>query len=148
MERRFRDIIRKISTKQAGFKLKSLTDNFEKEISDEVVISSNGVIGQSMNPFPLHLSVTTGIKASESERSVAVYPNPVVDELSIDWSGVGIEDVSFNIVDCFGHKQKVNPALQYSRGMKIDVQALTPGTYFVKVFSKTGLLKVLKFVKV
>ena len=105
--------------------------------------SSNGEMFYYRNATEI-----TSIAPIRTDAQLAIYPNPVIDELSIDWSGVEIEDVSFNIVDCYGHEQKVNPALQYSRGMKIDVQAYTPGTYFVKVFSKTGLLKVLKFVKV
>jgi hypothetical protein len=76
------------------------------------------------------------------------YPNPVVDELSINWNTTEMDDVSFSIVDFLGREQNVNTSRQNAEGIKIEVDHLNPGSYFVKVFSKTQVLKVLKFVKV
>ncbi len=90
----------------------------------------------------------TSIAPINTDHRVSVYPNPVVDELSIDWSDAEVENVSISIVDYFGREQNVNEVRQNAGGIKIDVDHLNPGSYFIKVFSKTGTLKVLKFVKV
>lgn len=90
----------------------------------------------------------TSIAPIRLDAKLTVFPNPVVDELSIEWSSADVENVSFHIVDCFGREQYVNTSRQNARGIKIDVDHLNPGSYFIKVFSKTRVLKVLKFVKV
>lgn len=90
----------------------------------------------------------TSIAPVSTDEHFTLYPNPVIDELSIDWRDAEIENISFSIIDCFGREQNVNSERQNVRGIKVDVDPLTPGTYFVKVFSKTGALKVLRFVKV
>ena len=90
----------------------------------------------------------TSIAPISTNENITVYPNPVVDELSIEWPGVEIENVSIRIVDCIGREQNINTSRQNPGGIKIDVDHLNPGSYFIKVFSSAGALKVLKFVKV
>jgi hypothetical protein len=129
-------IFSNLNQEKVGFKLKSLTENFEKEISDEVVISSNEVIGQSMNPFPLHLSATTGISSSKNERSVSVYPNPVTDKFQIKSgyriSSVTISGLSGNVILC-------QPGISdYS--VLIDSKNLAPGLYLLKIETSNGTI--------
>ena len=129
-------IFSNLNQEKVSFKLKSLSDNFEKEISDEVVISSNGVIGQSMNPFPLHLSATTGIKDYENERSVSVYPNPVTDKFQIKSgyriSSVTISGLSGNII--------LNQSGISDYSVSVDSKNLAPGLYLLKIETSNGTI--------
>jgi len=129
-------IFSNLNQEKVGFKLKSLTDNLEKAISDEVVISSNEVIGQSMNPFPLHLSATTGIKASEKEGLVSVYPNPVTDKFQIK-SGYRISAVTISGLS--GNVILRQPGISdYS--VLVDSQNLAPGLYLLKIETSNGTI--------
>jgi len=105
--------------------------------------SSNGEMFYYRNATEI-----TSIVPISANENFSVYPNPVVDELSIDWSDAEIEKVSLSIVDYFGREQNVKEVGQNSGGIKLDVHLLSTGTYFVKVYSKRGLVKILKFVKV
>ena len=105
--------------------------------------SSNGEMFYYRNATEI-----TSIAPVSTNENITVYPNPVVDELSIEWSSVEMEDISFTIVDCFGREQNVNTSKQNAGGIKIDVDHLNPGSYFIKVFLNTRSLKVMKFVKV
>jgi len=118
------------------FTLKSLAENYEKGISDEVKFLSNEVYGQSMNPYPLHLSATTGIFGSENERTLSVYPNPVTDKFQIRCNNriysVTISGLSGN-------------AIQYQTNIsdytvKIDTRNLAPGLYLLKIETSNGTI--------
>lgn len=90
----------------------------------------------------------TSVAPVSKVDNITLYPNPVVDELSIDWNSPEVENTSYSIVDFLGREQKVNTARQNAKGIIMDVDHLNPGAYFIKVFSRTGVIKVLKFVKV
>jgi len=66
-----------------SFKVKTHSDGMEKRITDEVIFNTDEVFGRAMNPYPLHLESSTGISAASTEGSIAVFPNPVTDELQI-----------------------------------------------------------------
>lgn len=129
-------IFSNLNQEKIRFKVKSLTDTFEKEISDEVLISANEVIGQSMNPFPLHLSATTGLGGSEKERSLSVYPNPVADKFQIisgyRISSVTISGLSGNVI--------LRQSNVSDNKVSINTQNLAPGLYLLKIETSNGTI--------
>jgi hypothetical protein len=90
----------------------------------------------------------TSVNPGKVLEGFTFYPNPATDELAIGWEGSVNEDFSFSVVDCFAREQTINTFRQSSSGINLDVRPLTPGTYFVKVYSEKGIWKVVKFLKV
>jgi hypothetical protein len=129
-------IFSNLNQEKMSFKLKSPDDNFEKKISDEIVITSNEVIGQSMNPYPLHLSVTTGIMGSENQRSLSVYPNPVNDKFQIR-SGYKISAVT--VSELTGKTILYQPNISENT-VVIDTRNLEPGLYLLKIETANGTI--------
>lgn len=66
-----------------SFKIKSLSNDLETPLSDEVVFGTDVVFGQAMNPYPLHLASSTSVLDIANDGFIAVYPNPVTDKLQI-----------------------------------------------------------------
>jgi hypothetical protein len=123
-----------LNQEKMSFKLKSSDENFEKEISDEVVVSANEVIGQSMSPFPLHLSAVTGLSGAENDRILSVYPNPVADKFQIK------SDMRINSITISGLSGNSVLYLSNTSGktMLIDTQNLAPGLYLLKIETSNG----------
>jgi len=129
-------IFSNLNQEKMSFKLKSPDDNFEKGISDEIVITSNGVIGQSMNPYPLHLSATTGILGSGNQRSLSVYPNPMTDKFQIK---SGYEISSVTIFGLTG-ENILNQSYISENTVVIDTRNLAPGLYLLKIETANGTI--------
>ncbi|MBK9104050.1 MAG: T9SS type A sorting domain-containing protein [Saprospiraceae bacterium] len=95
----------------------------------------------------LEMDTTTAVATILSDNTFVLYPNPVTDEVSIAWGDSDLGNTNCTIVDCFGRTQQVKPGVQYGGRIRFDVQHLSQGTYFIKLLSENGLVKVLKFVK-
>lgn len=76
----------------------------------------------------------TNVDASSLDQSVSIrlniYPNPVVDELTIETN----EPTNVQIIDASG---KVVVSTSISQKEVVDMRALSSGTYIVKVGSST-----------
>lgn len=125
-----------VNQEKMSFKLKTTDDVSEKKITDELVVISNQIIGQPMNPYPLHLTVTTGIPASEKERQLSVYPNPVHDKFQIR-SGYKISSVAIS-----GLTGKTICYLPFNseNTVTVDSQSLAPGLYLLKIETENGTI--------
>jgi hypothetical protein len=87
-----------------------------------------------------------GRMAKVSANGLVVYPNPMQELLQIQCSGCGDEAVQVEIVNVLGEqvlltKRKLNTA------QVIDVKALIPGLYMLKLCNENGILFTTKIVK-
>lgn len=123
-----------LDQEKLNFKVKSLSDGFEKKISDEVIFLRNEVFGQSMNPYPLHLSPTTGISASVNAGSVYIYPNPVADKFQIR-SGTKINSV---ILTGISGNRIFNQTVISGNTLQVDATDLAPGLYLLIIETVKG----------
>jgi hypothetical protein len=95
----------------------------------------------------LEMDTTTAVSNILRDDSFLLYPNPATDELTVKWGDADADNFTCTIVDCFGRIQQVYPGAQNAGRLNIDIHLLSQGTYFLKLLSDTGLVKVLKFVK-
>lgn len=106
--------------------------------------------GDKIYSKTISLTMATGVSAIVNEKSFAVYPNPVVDALNIDFDLAASSDVSISLVDVNGKlvkeltSGKMNSGKQHFAFSNDDV---SQGLYFVKVqageqsFSKRVFVK-------
>ena len=85
------------------------------------------------------LKTSTGITEQvKSVETIGIYPNPVQNILSVACTDKNIRAEVFNMM---GTRQNVEMKVN-----EIDVSNLSPGTYFVKLYSGVGIV-VQKFIK-
>lgn len=94
---------------------------------------------------PYEISIPTGIELPEITLSWIVYPNPVGDILILKTGGSDQDNLSFKLLDMSGRLLKEEKIL--SPETDISFSGISPGTYFLKVFTKAGEIKVFKIVK-
>ena len=80
---------------------------------------------------------TIGTKEHTSESLFSVFPNPSSGDFYVSLSG--ISDVQAVVTNVFGQKVDVDFQVSGSLGV-IDGTLLPAGTYFISIFSKSGVL--------
>jgi hypothetical protein len=117
-----------------NFRLKSATSDKEEIITEELVLNSNEIFGETMKPMKLHLANATGINEIFSENQLSVYPNPVNNELQIESKSV-ILSVTLNGLS--GNKiQQLSGLSDYN--LLINTKMLVPGAYILKIETSSG----------
>ena len=118
------------------FRIKSLTNEFENQLSEELIFASDDVYGKAMNPFQLHLSGATGIIDAEFDSSVLVYPNPVTHKLQISSDNpiysVTLSGLTGNYI------QTLSNISEYT--LVINTGNLVPGLYILKIETSKGII--------
>jgi len=77
------------------------------------------------------IDATTGITDSQIENSVQVYPNPASDVLNVQVS----VDAKVQMSDLNGKQVVAEQNVNANQKQTIDVSALAPGVYMVKIFN-------------
>ena len=95
----------------------------------------------------LEMDTTSAVATILPDQLFLLYPNPATDALSVEWGDMDLGNITCSIVDCYGRSQQVNPDARNAGRITMDVQHLSQGTYFIKLLSENGFVKVLKFVK-
>jgi len=117
-----------------SFKLKSLNDDLEKPIAEELIFSTDMIYGKPMNPFPLQLSNPTGLNEPDFDKSIDVYPNPVYEKLHIQSDrmiqSVVISGLSGNCIKILSNLNDYT--------LQIDAGNLVPGMYMLKIETLNG----------
>ncbi len=118
-----------------NFRIKSLANNSEEEIADQLVFNTDEVYGQALNPFQLHLTNPTGIKETVTDPTVLVYPNPVTDELQII-SEAKIQSVTLSGLsgNCI---QILSNISEYT--LLMNTRNLVKGMYMLKIETSKGI---------
>lgn len=104
-----------------------------------------GTNGINFNDFWQFNPTDNTIGLEEQSFQVKVYPNPVIDVLRIQSSGLSLENLDLSIYDLNG-KLLLKEALLYFQ-QNIDVTALQNGTYILRIGSDKQMLHQEKFVK-
>ncbi len=119
-----------------SFRLKSLTNDLEIPLTDELHFGTDEVYGQALNPYPLHLASSTGILDVETDGAVRVFPNPVFDELQIisddKIRSVTLSGLSGNCI------QSISNIDEYT--LQISTVNLGSGMYILKIETSKGTL--------
>jgi hypothetical protein len=119
-----------------SFSLKSLKNNSETPLLDELIFGPDQVYGQAMTPFQLHLAGATGISDIENDGLVMVYPNPVTDQLQI-MSEAKIQSVTLSGLsgNCIQLHSNIS---EYT--LLLNTGNLVPGMYMLKIETSKGIV--------
>ncbi len=91
---------------------------------------------------------TSAVYTIAAIDKINLSPNPVVDELSVQSQDINMEELSVVVVDYVGRLQTSFITMQGRDKISIDMTALSPGIFFLKLMSGGKLVKVMRFVKV
>lgn len=101
-------------------------DNGSTSTIDEAVtngyISGTNVLGT--NEFTFNPS------------EISVYPNPVVNELTIELNGDSKQDISYSIIDVVGKTVLTGTTVNNSSIIKLDISSFKKGVYFINFSDK------------
>ena len=97
--------------------------------------------------FSLPYSVTlAGVISLGDGKFINYYPNPVVNELFINWNVPNAATFSVQISDINGNKVFLN--ISFNNGNTIDLSKLNSGMYIIKFYnSQLNISKTAKFIK-
>ena len=94
--------------------------------------------------------LTTGVSLTDKAESsdMLLYPNPVIDQLQINYESLKIENVQVEIVDLQGrvlHQQTII-SQNGTNQLKISVSQLSKGLYVCR-FKSDDKIEIIKFIK-
>ena len=118
-----------------SFSVKSLDNDLEKQLSDELVFRSDEVNGQAMNPYLLHLSVLSEIVDNNNDGSIIIFPNPVRDELQIKSNDL-IYSVTLSGLSGQAILFRTNIS---EHSLSINTSNLIQGMYILKIETAKGI---------
>lgn len=104
-----------------------------------------GTNGINFNDFWQFNPTDNSIGLTENRIDVKVYPNPVVDEIHIESLGFPFEQLELTIFDVHGKLLLKEDLLYFQQN--IDVTALKPGTYILKIGNAKQILHQEKILK-
>lgn len=119
-----------------------LFENLQMDTTVWVATSnSTGILGCLSARVPMYLDViSTSSEGLSTAASITIYPNPVQDELWVVSSSD--EPITMEVFNIYGSK------LLFSRGSKLDLRAISPGCYFLRILDNKGqILKCERIVK-
>lgn len=119
-----------------SFRVKSVTNETEELITEELAFKPDEIFGASMTPYQLHLASPTGIIEKEFNSSVFVFPNPVFDELKINSEAV-VKSVEITSMsgNCLQHLSNIS---EYT--LTINTTNLVSGMYMLKIETAKGIV--------
>lgn len=125
-----------VDQEKFSFRYKAAERNTEEEITEELNLKTDEIIGQPMIPMALHLSGATGIDDTAADLLISIYPNPVIDELQIvsqsKIKSVTLSGLSGNSIQLLSNISEYN--------LKLDTRTLVPGMYMLKVETSKGIV--------
>lgn len=94
-------------------------------------------------------TLTTGIHSNKALPSVKLYPNPVKDVLTIQYSGNRLNDMQLEICDMAGRSISLQKFHDVESGQQIslNVNSLSKGIYLCKMISGKQVIRIEKFSK-
>lgn len=106
---------------------------------------TNGSVAQGVQQ-PFEISEVTGLEDTKGiNLSVSAYPNPTIDNLTLEVKHFDLSILSFQLFDMQGkllQTQKIT-----GNQTSIDMSDLVPATYFVKVSQGMKEVKTFKIIK-
>lgn len=125
-----------VEQEKFSFRYKTAVKNTEEEITEELNLKTDEILGQPMIPLALHLSGATAIDETAADLLISIYPNPVNDELQIvsqsKIKSVTLSGLSGNSIQLLSNISEYN--------LKLDTRTLVPGMYMLKVETSKGIV--------
>jgi len=102
---------------------------------------SNGCVGSDT----VSVEFTTGINTLADNGGVSVYPNPAVDQVTVDWAAFNVQQVTISLVDVAGRTLQSQQEVAGSIST-VSLNGLAPGTYYLMVSSvdKNAVIPVIR----
>jgi hypothetical protein len=97
--------------------------------------------GGDLVPLP---SAALGVENFGS-KTVAIYPNPMTDQLNIDFSALDLEELNIRVVDMQG--RTISSNVIDSGNTTLDVSTLGPGIYQLIIADNNNVLDTKKLIK-
>lgn len=133
----------------AGISSSSLLESSLGELMVKTVSASSSILTQGFIQND-QASLYTGLPAYEILLGKA-YPNPVSSDLTIEIDGDKYKEMRVNLMNVLGEPLNVemqNLSIGNKKILKLNLESLSPGIYFVKVISFTDhLTQVFKITK-
>ena len=108
-------------------------------------IPSNGSVSEGVQQ-PYEISVVTAIEEAESiDLMVSAYPNPTIDNLTLEIKDFETSSFQFQLYDMSGKLWQSEKITEFNTN--IDLSFLLPGTYFLKIIQSNKDYKTFKIVK-
>ena len=99
--------------------------------ADCVAVRLLGAVSTS-DTVHVTIETTTAVKPLSSLAGVTVYPNPVSDQLIIDWNIYADSNTEVEVINSFGQFQRVFQSNDTSRST-FDFSDLPTGIYYLKI---------------
>ncbi|MFT6335727.1 MAG: hypothetical protein ACJATI_002482 [Halioglobus sp.] len=109
-------------------------------------ILTGQIINPTLPPFPVY-SGPRSVKEENGSYKISVFPNPSSNEIKIMLSSDEVDD-QFEIEFYNNEGRVVKQATTSNKELKISIEDLSPGIYFIKVNTKAGKVMQSKFVKI
>jgi hypothetical protein len=93
--------------------------------------------------------VGTGFQLGIHDQDVpevkwSIHPNPATDKVTIHLTETNRQTAQYSIVDI---QSKLMLSGKTSNNQDIDIQSLSPGIYFIKLYTESGFTRPLKLLK-
>ena len=95
--------------------------------------------------FVVELSIVLEIEGTDISNKISIYPNPVIDFLTIEVDGIDLRNIS--ILNSYGQEIKIIPVEDNIVSKTIDLSSLNKGIYFIKISSQNGKSTIKKIIK-
>jgi hypothetical protein len=103
-------------------------------ISQYVVLITNALGEQSVLSVSFSDPMPTSINEIANENFISISPNPANDLLSINLKLANISNPRFELINSFG-QIVISSSLLKDNLQLIDIQSLSKGIYFIKIYS-------------
>ncbi len=115
------------------------------QITYQTNTGTNGSVIEGVQQ-PYKISVVTDIEEAKNiNLSIAAYPNPTTNYLTLEVKNFELSNLNFQLLDIRGkllQKKKITDSQT-----KIIMNNLVPATYFVKIIQKNKEVKTFKIIK-
>lgn len=106
---------------------------------------SNGSVSEGIQQ-PYEISIVTELETAKNiTLSMAAYPNPTIDYLTLEVKDVEYSTLTYQLYDTQG-KLLQNKKIT-SHQTTITMSSLVPATYFIKVIQNNQEIKTIKIIK-
>ncbi len=95
--------------------------------------------------FIVEHSTVLEIEDSDISNKVSMYPNPVIDFLTIKLDGIDLQSIT--ILNSYGQELRIIPVESNLASKTIDLSNLNNGIYFIKISSQNGKPTINKIIK-
>ncbi|MEX2232154.1 MAG: discoidin domain-containing protein [Cyclobacteriaceae bacterium] len=134
-----------------GLSFSSTEGIFKPELTVETLRGATvDPIASPLQPYSTTRSdINEASKSDNSQGRIKLFPNPVIDKVTID---LGVEQSTFVIVEIFDGEGKPffrNSWMNVNQFIDLDLSSayMNPGFYFVKIKQDDGSVKTLRMIK-